>query len=551
MASASLSEVSQELSESNDVMVDVRENTDMTVNLLTNVSDIFSTKLDQLISFMRGDSLEELESRREKKEAEAPEVVFPTPEQDNYVQDLAKKIGEFFARVAEILGITAGVLASPFIVIGSFFNELGVMTKKLDTLMKGGLSRFFSPIIRLFNAIGQLKVVKGLANVWTKGVAPFFKNLGQFFGLIDDAGKAVGPFGKIIRTASTVGRVLARFSGVLTVIIGAFEFITGFAEGFQRGGFIEGLKQGIVDAFDAIIGNLIRLIVGIPSFLLNLIGFNDIASSLSNFGESVVNTIITTFESAVDLIVGLFTLDFNKVKNASVAGGNAIVGLASSVIDLITSVATEIWEKFTNITHAIADKIVSLNIADAIANTLDSIKDWILEKISFSAIADKLGSFSVQGFVGDIAGKANDFLKGVLRSILPDPTAEKNSISGWANFLASRAIPDKIYEYAGLDPKTGEAIEVDGAGVQVEGGSAPAGVQAGMRLQTEADVQRDVELANQRSAAAAPSNMGSGSRGDTMISSVSNNTNNYHPRPSASSTPDNASDTMMTIGFAP
>ena len=54
------------------------------------------------------------------------------------------------------------------------------------------------------------------------------------------------------------------------------------------------------------------------------------------------------------------------------------------------------------------------------------------------------------GEIGDMAG---NFIKGVLKSVLPDPNSD-NIFAGFA----AKAIPDAIYEYAGIDPKTGKDL---------------------------------------------------------------------------------------------
>jgi len=182
-----LEAVSQEIKQSNEVMNDVRENTEMTSSYLRDVVDIFSTKLNELVSFMRGNQLDKLEARREEKKSVPGEV---EASDDSYIKDAMEKIGEFASRLAEILGITAGIVFSPFVVIGAFFKELGAMTKRLDVLMKGGLSRFFSPIINLFNKIANSKLIQGLVKIWTKSIVPFFRNIGKLFGLLDKFGKA-------------------------------------------------------------------------------------------------------------------------------------------------------------------------------------------------------------------------------------------------------------------------------------------------------------------------------------------------------------------------
>ena len=532
-----LERVVQELQETNSAIVEVQQNTDLTANFLdltvdifserldnlfevlrrdvdvtanaaarqlagdqdlfSRLGDVFTSKIDDLIKFMRGvqkeesaQDLDRLETRREA--ASEVEDTGVKVDDDNYIKDLVKKISDFFEDVGEILGISLGIAAAPFVVIGSFFTELAVMTSKLDDLMRGGLSRFFSPITRFFNAVRNSRVITGLVNTWTNSILPFFRRMGQFFGLIDEAGKATGAFGKIIRTAAKVGTVLAKFGVVTTALIAAFEFVTGFMEGFSRGGFIEGLKQGVVDAFDAIIGSLIRLVTDIPGFILSFVGLENFGGAVSRLGDSLANAIIQTFESTVDILVGLFTLDFDKVKSASTAGGDAIVNFIVSTIDVV----------------------------------------WGLIQDIFSFGGVELPN------IGEMGDRVKTFFSELLRGILPDPSKDYK-ITDPRKYIAM-AIPDSVYEFAGVNPETGEMIEQDTA--------SGASVQAGTALQMEGEARRDAEL--ERQAQQGGGTAGGG--GVNVATNVQNNSNTTtQARPPAASQPDNMSDTMMTYGFAP
>jgi hypothetical protein len=128
-----------------------------------------------------------------------------------------------------------------------------------------------------------------------------------------------------------------------------------------------------------------------------------------------------------------------------------------------------------------------------VGGLLDLLKDglsWILEALGFDKAAKILDSFSfskliedvVGGFydmvegmvryvidlfqkgpaqalekIGDvmsnIADAAKNVLKSLLRAVLPNPagsTIEK---------IASKAIPDAVYEFAGINPKTGKSTD--------------------------------------------------------------------------------------------
>jgi hypothetical protein len=152
-----------------------------------------------------------------------------------------------------------------------------------------------------------------------------------------------------------------------------------------------------------------------------------------------------------------------------------------------------------------------------IGGLLDLLKDgmsWLVNLLGFENAAKALDSFSfsdlikkgVEGFynfiegmiryvmdifkdpgklvadVGDLFGKISDmaknFLKTLLRSILPNPSSDNIAVK-----MAAKAIPDKVYEFAGMNPKTGElqgatVDNVAAKGEQMVNQAVAAGQQA-------------------------------------------------------------------------
>ena len=87
-------------------------------------------------------------------------------------------------------------------------------------------------------------------------------------------------------------------------------------------------------------------------------------------------------------------------------------------------------------------------ISKLVGGLVDMVKgmvDWVMmlftdPKAAMAKLAEGLGK------LGDMA---KNFLKGILKSVLPNPQG------GMIQKIASKAIPDAVYEFAGLDPKTG------------------------------------------------------------------------------------------------
>ena len=156
-----------------------------------------------------------------------------------------------------------------------------------------------------------------------------------------------------------------------------------------------------------------------------------------------------------------------------------------------------------------------------IGGLLDLIKDgasWLLKQLGFGNAAAVLDSFSfselfsriIKGFfdfvhsmidwvlllfsnpgkameqaaaaLGKLGDMAKNFLKAILRMVLPDPT------SGLGKY-AAMAIPDSVYEFAGLNPKTGQAL----APAQAENNSAKGET---MMAQADAAVSQGAAVIN-------------------------------------------------------
>jgi len=565
----------------NESITQVENNTEQTNSYLESVVDIFSTKLDELVSFMRGNQLDQLEARRE--EQGPPGAGIEPADEDNYIQDIMDKITDLVDDALGIAGLTVGVIAAPFVIIGSFFSELRVQTRVLNKLLGGGLGRFFSPITRFFEAIRNSKVITGLVNVWRGTVQPFFTRIGQFFGLLDDAGKAAGGFGKILRTAATIGKTLGKIFYPITVLIGLFNAVTGFMDGYDEGGVMEGIKQGAIKAFDAIVGSFVRLLGSAASFIFDILGFDNFAAAITTQIDSVINGLYDSFGGLIDVIKGIFTLDLGMIKSGLTTTFGGLVDIITAPINLAYSAIKDLFS-FVGI------ELPEINFGGFIKDTISSAFDWIKNQLGFSEgqmpsvmdivtglytapyesdllgelsfadllrsavdavwgiftsakdwIVEKITGFSLGDTIGDITDAGKNFLRDILRSVLPDPS-EGNAILKFAK----RAIPDDLYKFAGLDPKTGEEIELpEEDKIQVDSGSSPSRVAAGTELQQEGEARRDAELDRERG--------GNGGSGDVSVATnIQNNSNTMlNQRPPASSQPDNLSDTMMMYNATP
>jgi hypothetical protein len=159
-----------------------------------------------------------------------------------------------------------------------------------------------------------------------------------------------------------------------------------------------------------------------------------------------------------------------------------------SLIDFVVG----FYEGFTGEDGGFGDKLkagieggikgIIKGFTEAIDMIFIDLPAWLLEKLGFKGIADKLREFSLTAVVDPVweavknffknmfndpsgtmmsiargAGNmAENFVKTILRMILPDPGADR----AWYDprGLVAKAIPDSVYEYAGMNPQTGAIL---------------------------------------------------------------------------------------------
>ena len=343
---------------------------------------------------------------------EADEAAARAAEERSVFREIAdgvKSLNEtFMAKIKEKgkagLGLVAALIAAPIVALLSFFKELSLQLKLIGIIGDGGLlGKMFAPIGRFFTRLKDFfksftlvqkigafidDVIKGAGRV-LRPVGNFFSKLAGFFrtfvnyvkGLVAASASATG----ILRFAAGFGKVLGKLFLPVTIVMSAFDFITGFIDGFKESEgnnivsrFIDGVGGGLSKLVGNLIGIPLDLLKSGVSFIAGMLGFEEAEKFLDSFSftdfiTDIVKLPYTLLSKAVDYIVGVFT------------GENDLIG----------------------------------DIVSGLGNLMDTAKQ---------------------------------FIKDMLRKILPNPKG--NLLSK----LASKAIPDSVYEFAGIDPDTGQII---------------------------------------------------------------------------------------------
>ena len=214
------------------------------------------------------------------------------------------------------LGLIAALIAAPIVALLAFFKEIGMQLKLLGITGKGGLvAKMFAPIGKLFAGIKNFfkaftvvkkitpfidDIIKGAKTV-LKPIGRFFSKIGNFFSKMIGYVKTITSASKsatgILKFASKFGSILGKIFLPITILMSAFDFITGFMKGYEEGGILGGLEGGLSKLFANMIGMPLDLLKSAVAWIAGVFGFDGVKTSLESFSFA---TLIT------DMISGIF-----------------------------------------------------------------------------------------------------------------------------------------------------------------------------------------------------------------------------------------------------
>lgn len=221
----------------------------------------------------------------------------------------------------------AALIAAPVVALVSFFKQLAVEFAFLKKLTKvGAIGKIFTPLVNLFTNLkaafkgttfGALAIDK-VKNVIT-AIKNFFAPVGRFFstifGQIATLTKASASASGILKFASGLGRVLGKIFLPITILMSAFDFVTGFMKGYKKDGIIGGLRDGVSKLFANLIGAPLNLLKNAAAWVLKQFGFDESAEAVKKFDFKKVITDILSwpFNQLLKIIDMVKNFDFKKL----------------------------------------------------------------------------------------------------------------------------------------------------------------------------------------------------------------------------------------------
>ena len=278
--------------------------------------------------------------------------------------------------------------------------------------------------------------------------ASAFRSVATFFTNFSGA-KGLGGIQKIL---GNVGKLVGRIFAPLTAI---FFAIKGIYEGFQtEGSIVEKLQAGFKEAitgFTAFILDLPKLLI---QGIFKLFGEEDAAQAVADFDTkaflgNMYDKVVGFLGNMASSILGFFNFNMNDFDTSSVLG--FVSSLAAAPLNFLKGIVSGILGFFgaDQLSTAVSEfsfTDIIKSLANLIWDTLKNIVGWFADIVT--------GETSFGDTITNIGSVISEFIKGVLRAGLPDPGQPWYSVQG----AAAALIPDAVYEYAGIDPETGERM---------------------------------------------------------------------------------------------
>ena len=194
------------------------------------------------------------------------------------------------------------------------------------------------------NSKGYALAVTSLKGIQS-GISGIITPMKSAFASVFGSGMSGGPAGaggggggqlqKILTPLKAIGRVIGKLFLPITLVMGIFDGYAGFMKEYEKEqSFADGIRGAVVGIVDGFIGSFVRLATGAIAAGLEFLGLDNLATIISDFGESITGSFSTAVGGLVDFVTGIFTLDLERI-----TGGlkNLVGGTADFLFTLVTT----------------------------------------------------------------------------------------------------------------------------------------------------------------------------------------------------------------------
>ena len=383
-------------------------------NISNNIADMTDhiLKMPVIMSVSAAASTSNLSGLEGKAEA-TKEVEKDNKREDSIKSTLDKSLEELAGLRKDLKkgGLLDMILAGAALLAGSV---IGLAKQYIDIFRK-----VFKPLLSLFSSEGKgwTTLVDKIKDGW-KAFTGIFVKLGEFLGNNKVIKFFSESFSKLGSWFSEIGRVISEaYAGISKV----------FGGGEKGGGFISKIVNFFTEA-----GSKFKYFFKLGEVI----------------GKKILFPIITIYDTVMGALDG-YKKDgiFGAIKGAFSGLINSIIG---GVLDLLKDGVSWVLNLlgFENTAKALD----SFSFQEVITQAVDGFFNFIKSMVDFviDIFTNPQKALETLSGLGD---SMKEFSKKVLRLALPTPGS--SGIAGWV----AKAIPDAVYEYAGMDPKTGAVVQ--------------------------------------------------------------------------------------------
>jgi len=205
-----------------------------------------------------------------------------------------------------------------------------------------------------------------------------------------------GSFAKILDTIlgplKTVGRFIGKLFLPITLILGVIDGVQGFMKEFGKtGSIVDGIRGAIVGIVDGFIGSFVRLITGLVGKVLEFFGLDNLGAMVANLGESLTGSFGQALGGIVDIITGIFTLDFDRILGGF---GSLFKGAGSFFLTVLTA-PIDMAVNFIKDIFGFGDPDKPFSLKDFIIDSAMGIWNWFKGLFTFDFASFKERLFKI------------------------------------------------------------------------------------------------------------------------------------------------------------
>jgi len=403
-------------------MTDMLIETDILNDSIQDLIEVSKKGFDKLLQSLSGDSLEDLEAKREAaraKEVEGPKSVLKSDDKFGMGDMLFGALAVGLAAAATFLNDSIENIIAK--IKESFLDFTAHMTKiavALNKLVLGPLGTAAGAVIKSLKSGALFKAIGGFFGTLAKSF--------RFTGSLLNKGLliATGGFSALLpnlKWISGIAKVFGKLFLPLTIFITAWDTVKGAIEGYKEEGIIGGIQGAVTGFFNSLIGAPLDLIKSATGWLLNRMGFENAKETLDKFSfQELFTSLIDGMFDSVKAI-GTFVTDIFKGEFSLDKAREALVGLFNlSPIGMITKLvkqfAPDIFERIGELMDAFVDRLkfgsqkALFKITNMIQNVPDQLVKFLSENMRITvpriAIPTPFGDIVLtEGFEAGVPGR--------------------------------------------------------------------------------------------------------------------------------------------------